>query len=332
MLRREDGIPLDRAALAVRIVAAVDAVVGPPAGAGLTHQRRRDVQAELRDYGQRTGLNGFGSTAKLPVRRLEATRTHKRACSPIPAASTEGPPAVSQRRPGQHARTSMRRAAMTAPAAGAARKQPDGAVPELGVPGVVTSFLSATTTTRATRTTCSRIAEALPAPSTSDLVSAGGGRCRFDCQDLARAGTPSSPAEVKASGEDGSSNRGAQPGARQIPCRPGPDLHCGWATTPARITATVPLAAFSDIVWKAKPRDLLFEAPIPRTPTDGQGSSTSRGGRQADESPRDRHRVQIELHRAPRGWWRRRIQAATPNRVGRRPNHPHTHTPQYPPT
>ena len=261
MFAREDGIPLDRAALEAKIVEAVDAVVARQLEAGIDVINDGEMSKPSYATYVKDRLNGFGGTGNSFVfADLEAYphtkarvfadpgRKHRKtpACNgPVSMRDVEAP-----RRDAQRLQQALH------------GKQPAGLFLSSASPGV-TSFFFRNDHYASHDDYVFAIAEALRHE--YEAIANAGVILQVDCPDLAMGRhTQFAQLDVKAFRDKMELHIEALNRALvNIPADK-VRMHLCWGNYPGPHHCDVPLADIIDVVWKAKPHAILFEAANPR--------------------------------------------------------------------
>jgi 5-methyltetrahydropteroyltriglutamate--homocysteine methyltransferase len=261
MFAREDGIPLDPAALEAKIVEAVEHVAARQLEAGVDIINDGEMSKPSYATYIKDRLNGFGGTGNsfmfADVEAYPATkarifadpgRKHRKtpACNgPVSMRDVEAPRRDAQR--------------LKAAVAGA---RPTGMFLSSASPGV-TSFFFRNDYYPSHEDYIFAIAEAQRHE--YEAIVEAGMMLQLDCPDLAM-GRHTQYAQLDVNGFRGKMELHIEALNRALVNIPADKvrMHLCWGNYPGPHHCDVPLADIIDIVWKAKPHAILFEAANPR--------------------------------------------------------------------
>jgi 5-methyltetrahydropteroyltriglutamate--homocysteine methyltransferase len=261
MFAREDGIPLDKAALEAKVVEAVQRVAARQIEAGIDIINDGEMSKPSYATYVKDRLDGFGGTGNsytfADVEAFPGTkarivadpgRKHRRApaCNgPVAMRDVEAP-----RRDAQRLRQAIQ------------GKPPTGMFLSSASPGVTTFFFR-NDYYPSHETYLFAVAEALRHE--YEAIVAAGMMLQVDCPDLAMGRhTQYASLDVKAFREKMELHIEALNRALvNIPADK-VRMHLCWGNYPGPHHCDIPLADIIDVVWKAKPHAILFEAANPR--------------------------------------------------------------------
>ncbi len=264
MFAREDGIPLDRDALEAKVVEAVDRVVARQLAAGIDIINDGEMSKPSYATYVKDRLTGFGGTGNsfvfadveaYPITKArifaDPGRKHRRtpACNgPVGMRDVDAP-----RRDARRLQQAARRAQ---------HAQPAGMFLSSASPGVTTFFFR-NDFYPSHEDYLFAVAEALRHE--YEAIVDAGIMLQVDCPDLAMGRhTQYADLDVKAFREKMELHIAALNRALvNIPADK-VRMHLCWGNYPGPHHCDVPLADIIDIIWKAKPHALLFEAANPR--------------------------------------------------------------------
>jgi 5-methyltetrahydropteroyltriglutamate--homocysteine methyltransferase len=263
MFAREDGIPLDKAALEERVTRAVEDVVARQIRAGVDIVNDGEMSKPSYATYVKDRFNGFGGTGNsFMVQDVEAYphtkarvfadpgRKHRKtpACNaPVSVRDVEAP-----KRDAERLRNAVRHA----------ERQPAGLFLSSASPGV-TAFFFRNDYYPSHEAYVFALADALRHE--YEAIVAAGATLQIDCPDLAmgrhtqfaKLGLPEFRKILELHVE--ALNRALV----NIPAEK-VRMHLCWGNYPGPHHCDVPLADIVDIIWKAKPHAILFEAANPR--------------------------------------------------------------------
>jgi 5-methyltetrahydropteroyltriglutamate--homocysteine methyltransferase len=261
MFARENGIPLDQVALESKIIEAVTSVAARQIEAGIDIINDGEMSKPSYATYVKDRLNGFGGTGNsftfadieaypnIKARVLaDPGRTHRRtpACNgPVSMRDVEAP-----RRDARRLKEAVKGA------------QPTGMFLSSASPGV-TSFFFRNDFYSSHEDYVFAVAEALRHE--YEAIVNAGMMLQVDCPDLAM-GRHTQFADLDVSGFRGQMELHIEALNRALVNIPADKvrMHLCWGNYPGPHHCDVPLAEIVDIVWKAKPHALLFEAANPR--------------------------------------------------------------------
>jgi 5-methyltetrahydropteroyltriglutamate--homocysteine methyltransferase len=262
MFAREDGIPLDQVALEKKIIEAVEGVVARQIEAGIDVINDGEMPKPSYATYVKDRLNGFGGTGNsFMFADIEAYpnmkarvfadpgRTHRKtpACNgPVSMRDVEAP-----RRDAQRLKEATLRG-----------KQPTGMFLSSASPGVTTLFFR-NDFYPSHEDYVFAVAEALRHE--YEAIVNAGMMLQVDCPDLAM-GRHSQFANLDVKGFREKMELHIEALNRALVNIPAEKvrMHLCWGNYPGPHHCDVPLADIVDIVWKAKPHAVLFEAANPR--------------------------------------------------------------------
>lgn len=261
MFAREDGIPLDRAALESKVVEAVDSVVARQIEAGLDIINDGEMPKPSYATYVKDRLNGFGGSGNSFVfADIEAFPSTKARVFADPGRKHRKTPAC-------NGPVSMRD--VEAPQRDAQRlkealkgKQPIGMFLNAASPGVTTFFFR-NDYYPSHEDYLFAVAEALRHE--YEAIVNAGMMLQVDCPDLAM-GRHTQYAQLDTKGFRDKMELHIEALNRALANIPAEKvrMHLCWGNYPGPHHCDIPLADIVDIVWKAKPHALLFEAANPR--------------------------------------------------------------------
>jgi 5-methyltetrahydropteroyltriglutamate--homocysteine methyltransferase len=261
MFAREDGIPLDQVALENEVIEAVDSVVARQIEAGIDVINDGEMSKPSYATYVKDRLNGFGGASKRYLfADLEAYPNTKERVLANPgrkhrkAPACNGPVSMrdveASRRDAQRLKEALK------------GKQPTGMFLSSASPGVTTLFFR-NDFYPSHEDYVFAIAEALRHE--YEAIVNAGMMLQVDCPDLAMGRhTQFADLDVKGFREKMELHIAALNRALvNIPAEK-VRMHLCWGNYPGPHHCDVPLADIIDIVWKAKPHAILFEAANPR--------------------------------------------------------------------
>jgi 5-methyltetrahydropteroyltriglutamate--homocysteine methyltransferase len=261
MFAREDGIPLDRAALEARIVDAVDSVVARQIQAGIDIINDGEMSKPSYATYVKDRLDGFGGTGNsfmfadveaYPITKArifaDPGRKHRKtpACNgPVSMRDVEAP-----RRDAQRLKQAVK------------GKPPTGMFLSAASPGVTTFFFR-NDFYPSHEDYAFAVAEALRHE--YEAIVDAGVMLQIDCPDLAM-GRHTQYATLDVKGFREKMELHIEALNRALVNIPADKvrMHLCWGNYPGPHHCDVPLADIIDIVWKAKPHAVLLEAANPR--------------------------------------------------------------------
>jgi 5-methyltetrahydropteroyltriglutamate--homocysteine methyltransferase len=261
MFAREDGIPLDQVALENKIIEAVTSVAARQIDAGIDIINDGEMSKPSYATYVKDRLNGFGGTGN------SFTFADIEAYPNIKARVLADPGRKHRRTPACNGPVSMRD--VEAPQRDARRlkeavkgAQPTGMFLSSASPGV-TSFFFRNDFYPSHEDYVFAVAEALRHE--YEAIVNAGMMLQVDCPDLAM-GRHTQFADLDVSGFRGQMELHIEALNRALVNIPADKvrMHLCWGNYPGPHHCDVPLADIVDIVWKAKPHALLFEAANPR--------------------------------------------------------------------
>jgi 5-methyltetrahydropteroyltriglutamate--homocysteine methyltransferase len=261
MFAREDGIPLDRAGLETKVVEAVESVVARQIAAGIDVINDGEMSKPSYATYVKDRLDGFGGTGNsfafadvdaYPITKArifsDPGRKHRRtpACNgPVTMRDVEAP-----RRDAQRMKEALK------------GKQPTGMFLSSASPGVTTFFFR-NDYYPSHEDYVFAVAEAQRHE--YEAIVESGVMLQVDCPDLAM-GRHTQFAQLDVRGFREKMELHIEALNRALVNIPADKvrMHLCWGNYPGPHHCDVPLADIIDIVWKAKPHAILFEAANPR--------------------------------------------------------------------
>jgi 5-methyltetrahydropteroyltriglutamate--homocysteine methyltransferase len=261
MFAREDGIPLDRAGLEAKVVEAVDSVVAHQIAAGIDVINDGEMSKPSYATYVKDRLNGFGGTGNsfafsdvdafpnVKARIFaDPGRKHRKtpACNgPVSMRDVEAP-----RRDAQRMKEALK------------GKQPTGMFLSSASPGVTTFFFR-NDYYPSHEDYVFAVAEAQRHE--YEAIVESGVMLQIDCPDLAM-GRHTQFAQLDVRGFREKMELHIEALNRALVNIPADKvrMHLCWGNYPGPHHCDVPLAEIIDVVWKAKPHAILFEAANPR--------------------------------------------------------------------
>jgi 5-methyltetrahydropteroyltriglutamate--homocysteine methyltransferase len=262
MWAKGDGIPVDETALEARVAEAVQEVVSKQIGAGLSIVNDGEMSKPSYATYVKDRLNGFGGSSVQDYHFADLVDFPKSAeiVAANPGRRKRSAPActgpISVRDPGAAARD------MENLVQSAASAEPSGIFSSAASPGVVTVFFG-NQYYPSDEAYVFAVAEAMREE--YEAIAAAGATVQLDCPDLAM-GRHSAYANLEHAEyrkRIAMNIEALNHAVRNIPAEQ-LRMHLCWGNYPGPHHCDVPMGDIIDLVWKAKPRTILFEAANPR--------------------------------------------------------------------
>lgn len=264
---RGDGIPIDEQALAERVAIAVDEIVAKQLAAGVSIINDGEMSKASYATYVKDRLHGFGgeSVENYFFGDLDAYPKSKELVSANPGRRKRYAPACNAAisvKDAKAAELDMVNLANAVESKKAEGKQVTGTFSSAASPGVVSIFF-ANEHYKTEEEYVFAIAEAMRPE--YEAIAAAGAIVQLDCPDLAM-GRHSSYAELSHEEFRKRVARNIEALNHSVRNIPSEQLrmHLCWGNYPGPHHCDVPMADIIDLVWKAKPRTVLFEAANPR--------------------------------------------------------------------